>query len=268
MAALNHCGPNADLLSMTSLLPDDPGAASSDFESSAAAVLGFLRTELGLDMTLARDVDGEFTGALRSADPASAVEYPRVVGLLEDLLGSLLGQEHELASARREAARATLHASTDPLTGVRNRRHWEVVVTTEAERFRRYMNPYVIVVVDLDGVKEVNERQSHVAGDELIALTGVMLRACVRPSDTVARLGGDEFGILAVECNRDGASALTARLNDAFAAAGMRASMGVAVARPGRDGAATWAAATAAMFDSKATLGSLADTLERLGSAI
>lgn len=188
---------------MSSLLPDDPGAASSTFESSAARVLA--------DRYLA-------------------------------------------------GARATLRASIDPLTGVRSRQHWEVVVTTEGERFRRYASPYAVVVVDLDGVNEVNERHGHVAGDELIALTGVMLRACVRPSDTVAHLGGDKFGILAVECNRDGATALTARLNEAFAAAGVRASLGTAVARPGRDGIGTWAAAAAAVFDSKATLGSLADT--------
>ena len=185
--------------------------------------------------------------------PSSTLESP-AVGVLAD---------RELA-----AARATLHASQHPLTGVRSRRHWEVVVTTEGERFRRYASPYAVVVVDLDGLKEVNERQGQVAGDELITLTGVMLRACVRPSDTVARLGGDKFGILAVECNLDGAAALTARLNDAFAAAGVRASMGTAVARPGRDGIATWAAATAAMFDSKATLGSLADTHNRLDSPV
>ena len=187
---------------MSSLLPDDPGAASSTFNLSAAAVLA----------------------------------------------------DRELA-----AARATLQASNHPLAGVRSRRHWEALVTTEGERFRRYGSVYAVIVVDLDGLKEVNERQGHVAGDELIALTGVMLRACVRPSDTVARLGGDKFGILAVECNLDGATAVTARLSDAFAAAGVDASLGTAAARPGRDGIATWAAATAALFDSKAMLGSLAD---------
>ena len=154
-------------------------------------------------------------------------------------------------------APASPHAPNDPLTGVRDLGHWEIVVTTEAERFRRYGSHFAIVVIGLDGLQEVNERQGTVAGEELIGLTSVILRACVRPSDTVARLSDDEFGILAVECNRDGATAITARLNDAFAAAGVGASLGTAVARAGRDGLATAAAATAAMFDSKATLGSL-----------
>ena len=248
---------------MSSLLPDDAAATSEDFEAAAGAVLSFLRSELDLDVALGRDASGAVTGTLRDADPATEADHPPVVRLLSQLLESLLQQEHELAAARRDAARATQYASTDPLTGVRNRRHWEVVVATETERFRRYATPYAIVVVDIDGLKDVNDQQGHVAGDELITLTGVMLRACVRPSDTVARLGGDEFGILAVECDREGASALTARVTDAFAAAGVRASLGVAVARPGRDGAATWGAATAAMFDSKATLGALGDTSDR-----
>lgn len=153
-------------------------------------------------------------------------------------------------------------SAIDALTGVRDGGHWEIVVTTEAERFFRYGSPYAIIVVGLDGLNEVTERQGDVARDELIALTGVMLRACVRPSDTVARLDSDDFGILAVECNRDGATAITARLNDAFAAVGVHASLGTAVARPQRDGLSTWAAATAAMLDSKATLGSLADTFD------
>ena len=160
-------------------------------------------------------------------------------------------------------------ADTDALSGVRNRRHFEVAVATETARFRRYGNPYAIVVVDLDGLRAVNEEHGHVAGDELIALTGVMLRACIRPSDTVARLEqGGAFGILAVECNREGASALTARVTEAFAAAGLVASLGVAIAKPTRDGAATLQAATDAMLSSRATLGALAAVPERFANEL
>lgn len=253
---------------MSSLLPDHAGAKPGEFESAADAVRAFLRTHLDLEMSLVRDATGAPTGTLCSTDAASGAQHPPVVGLLADLLGAVLRQERELALARRDAGRATRDASTDPLTGVSNRGRWEVALAMEAERFRRYAHAYAIVVVDLDGLKDVNERLGHVAGDELIALIGAMLRACVRPSDTVARLGGDEFGILAVECDHEGASALTARLTDAFAAADVPVSLGAAVARPGRDGDATWSAATAAMFASKATLGSLADALEGLRSAL
>ena len=194
---------------MSSLLPDEPGAALPTFESTAAAVLA----------------------------------------------------DRELA-----AARASRGAANDPLTGVRTSGHWELAVTTEGERFRRYGSPYAVVVVDLDALREVDARHGQVAAEELSELTGVMLCASVRPSDTVARLAGDKFGILAVECNRDGAAAITSRLNDAFAAAGVRASLGTAIARPGRDGISTWAAATSALFDSKAMLGSLPDIGGRFGS--
>lgn len=158
-----------------------------------------------------------------------------------------------------------------PLTGAHDRRHWEIAVATETARFRRYGRPYVIVVVDLDDLDTINSEHGNVAGEELLELTAVILKACVRPSDTVARLGDHDFAILAVECNLEGASALTTRVGDAFAAAGVRASLGVAVARTGRDGVATWAAAAAAMLDSKATLGSLTDTINgfsALGDAV
>ena len=208
-----------------------------------------------------RDSAGEVIGTLCGAGAEAkgeefAAKLP-VVQLLGDLLGTLLQRERDLATAVRAADRARAFAHSDPLTGVGNRRHWNAMLATEAERFSRYANPYALVVFDLDDVHVVNDRHGLVAGDELICLTAEILTALVRPSDTVARLGGDEFGILAVECDRDGASALTARLSNAFAFAGIGVSIGVAVSKPGQDGRATWAAADAALTASRWTLGPL-----------
>lgn len=210
-----------------------------------------------------RDGNGDATGTLcgaaveaKGADFASKLA---VVQLLADLLGTLLQYERDLASAARTAERAMSYAHIDGLTGVANRRHWEITLATEAERFRRYANPYAVVVFDVDDLDEVYARRGRVAGDERVSLAAEILTASVRPSDTVARLGGGEFGILAVECDREGASALTARLTTAFAAAAMCPSLGAAASRPGQDAGATWATAEALMNASKRMLGSLVD---------
>ena len=189
-------------------------------------------------------------GSSRAKSDAFAAKLP-VTQLLADLLGGMLRQERELAAAVRTAERAQVHASTDSLTGLGNRRHWDTMLTAEAERFRRYGSPYAVIMIDLDGLKHVNDLQGHAAGDELICLTAEVLTALVRPSDTIARLGGDEFVILAVECDRNGAQALSTRLDDAFAAAGLRASAGMAVAAPNGTAAETVNAADRAMYESK-----------------
>ena len=212
-----------------------------------------------------RDRDGEITGTLCGAGTEAKGEdfaaKITVVQLLADLLGSLLQHERDLAAATRAAERAMSYAHTDALTGLANRRHWESTLVTEAERFRRYANPFSVVIFEVDDLEDVYARQGQVAGDELTSLAAEILTVSVRPSDTVARLGGGEFGILAVECDRDGASALTARLTSAFAAIGMRPSIGAAASKPGQDARATWTAAEALMNASKRALGSLVDLL-------
>jgi diguanylate cyclase (GGDEF)-like protein len=119
----------------------------------------------------------------------------------------------------------------------------------------------VLMFVDLDGFKGVNDRLGHHAGDELLIEVGHRLQEQLRGADTVARLGGDEFTVLceAVATDAD-AMALAARLGTAInrpyelgdATATVSAAIGVAVARPGEeDAAALLRRADAAMYDAK-----------------
>lgn len=205
------------------------------------------------------DVTGALCGVSSSAKDESFATRLPLVRLLADLLGSLLQHERDLHAAERAAERARSYAHTDPLTGAGNRRHWAATLTTEAERFRRYANPYAVVVLDLEALPTVKAAHGRSSADEMICLAAEMIMALVRPSDTVARLGGDQFGILAVECDRDGASALTARLTNAFAVVGLDVAIGMAVSKAGQSGRTTWNTADAAADASKHTIGSLVD---------
>jgi diguanylate cyclase (GGDEF)-like protein len=119
----------------------------------------------------------------------------------------------------------------------------------------------VLMFVDLDGFKGVNDRLGHHAGDELLIQVGRRLRAELRGADTVARLGGDEFTVLCEGVADDGAAmALAARLGTELAKpylledgrADVSAAVGVAVARPGReDAAGLLRRADAAMYAAK-----------------
>lgn len=87
-------------------------------------------------------------------------------------------------------------ASHDSLTGLLNRRSYELLLDQAVSRARRYGWPFALVLLDLDDFKVVNDRYGHATGDAALRAVGVELRAALRGGDVAARLGGDEFALL------------------------------------------------------------------------
>jgi len=87
-------------------------------------------------------------------------------------------------------------SSTDELTGLYNRRHFYDVLEAEMARTARYKRPFTLVLLDLDGFKEYNDRFGHLNGDAVLKSLGQTLRSTLRKSDTSFRYGGDEFAII------------------------------------------------------------------------
>ena len=148
----------------------------------------------------------EFEGALlRSSRRAEAA----VVALL-----LIAGTGLVVLHRKREAALEVV-ALRDELTGLYNRRGWFVLAEHELERARRQGTRRVLLFVDLDGLKQVNDALGHREGDRAIADAARVLTATSRSSDVVGRLGGDEFVLLLGEDGQsDGARR---RLLDALA---------------------------------------------------
>lgn len=88
-------------------------------------------------------------------------------------------------------------AVTDPLTGVNNRKGWEIHSEREITRAKRNGHLIAVTVMDLDNFKEINDHGGHHEGDRVLASLGSTLTAALRPFDVIARWGGDEFVILA-----------------------------------------------------------------------
>jgi diguanylate cyclase (GGDEF)-like protein len=147
------------------------------------------------------------------------------------IIAWLIGAQRSLFEEQRALA------STDALTGLMNRRAFFEEGERVLERDHRAGRTVACLFVDLDGLKEVNDRDGHRAGDRLIGRFVAAAQPHLRLTDLFARVGGDEFVVLLPETDRDEATEIAERLLDELArAAGeppLSASVGVAVSGPG-----------------------------------
>lgn len=109
-------------------------------------------------------------------------------------------------------------ASTDPLTGLQNRRRFEGVVGTELRRAQRYGRPLVVMMLDLDFFKRINDEHGHRCGDAVLVDFAACLGRNLRDQDVCARVGGEEFAALLPETEIVAALKVAERLRRSVAA--------------------------------------------------
>ncbi|MCL5966382.1 MAG: GGDEF domain-containing protein [Deltaproteobacteria bacterium] len=116
-----------------------------------------------------------------------------------------------LLNAERNAKAQSL-IYIDDLTKLYNSRYLNVVLDRELKRSERYRNFFSVLFMDLDFFKRVNDAHGHLVGSRVLVESGIVLRSCVRETDTVVRYGGDEFVVLLVETNAEEAVVVAERM--------------------------------------------------------
>jgi diguanylate cyclase (GGDEF)-like protein len=124
------------------------------------------------------------------------IVWVAVISLLTYVLAHL---KEQLAEQRERAAGLDLLASTDPVTGIANRRRAALVLEERLAEAERYDRPLSVVLLDLDGFKVVNDTAGHAAGDRALRSVVQALATDLRQGDVLARWGGDELLVIAPE---------------------------------------------------------------------
>jgi diguanylate cyclase (GGDEF)-like protein len=168
-----------------------------------------------------------------SRDPGTRFDEDDLRGLEE--LAERVAPAIENARRFREARKL---ADLDALTGLHNRRYFHETLAREVDRAQRYQRRLSLVMLDLDGFKEINDRIGHLAGDAVLAEIAERVRQVVRSADIPCRVGGDELAVIVPEVEVGQARQLVGRIQRAvssqpIARAGrVRVSAGVADLQP------------------------------------
>ena len=121
---------------------------------------------------------------------------------------------HVLELARADNVRLAALAQTDPLTQLLNRRALTERLVSELDRARRYGHSVVVLMLDIDHFKKINDTRGHLVGDGVLKDTAEILRTAVRSADFIARYGGEEFVVVLPETSMEGAVTFAERLRE------------------------------------------------------
>jgi diguanylate cyclase (GGDEF)-like protein len=123
----------------------------------------------------------------------------------------------EVSERQRQEERAKRLAVSDPLTGLANYRVLLERIDMEIKRYQRNGRPFSVVLLDLDGLKKINDTHGHVVGSAALCRLAEVLYVSCRSIDTPARYGGDEFALVLPEAGKDIATRVVTRIRERLA---------------------------------------------------
>lgn len=274
---------------MTSATHVPPPAVSIDLHGRSQALRGSLQRLLRgvmdttslllLEVQCPLVLDGPVTAERARGTAVSygtqlmirRLRIPATDRLPESVLTVIAGDETTLAQARslpillsqlldahlarmiaETTARGALEiANRDPGTGLGNRRAWMQKLSVECARAVRTGRPLTVLILDIDGLKGINDVYGHAEGDRHIARTADALVRAARTTDQVCRLGGDEFGVAAPDTDPEQARLLAARLRRCLLEEDLQVSIGWSVSEDGVELDDLWHQADASMYADK-----------------
>jgi len=161
------------------------------FGPREAATLMVVISAIAIARTLAGV--GPFSVYSRNESLVLLQVWTGITAVTSLVLAAVVAAQRDIQGTWRELA------VTDPLTGLANHRQLINALESEIRRSRRTAQPLAVVLLDLDGLKQINDRHGHLAGSLAIRRVAEALLGSCRATDTAARFGGDEFALVLPE---------------------------------------------------------------------
>lgn len=172
-------------------------------------------------------------GTLHGYGPFARESQNTSLLLMQAFMGimaiTMLALAAEVSEHRRAEERVRNLAVSDPLTGLSNYRQLVEALETEIKRFGRTERPFVLLLLDLDGLKKINDAYGHLTGSRALCRLADMLRLYSREMDTAARYGGDEFVLILPETDAEAARMVAQRISKRLAEDGEEPRISVSI---------------------------------------
>ena len=154
--------------------------------------------------------------AVREMVPGMAAD--ELVGRLATIVAGLMPRDLEQIAVENAQLQHELELmqSVDGLTGLRNRQRFFEDLRREFAAARRYDSPLSLILLDVDGLRSVNETRGYDAGDRLLLALAELLMTRLRVTDIAARIGDDDFAVILPRTPQEGAERLAERIADAL----------------------------------------------------
>lgn len=201
-------------------LGGDPTLLIAEARESVGSALSHAIEQIDEASSNAREYGArleDFTGDITKADPAQLVALVTKLSVeTKDVAAKNAALERELkiASRRIDELRGNVDnarkaSETDGLTGLPNRRAYDLCIEAEIDRARHEKTPLTLIIADIDHFKRFNDIHGHKIGDEVLKLVGRILRDQLKGADRPTRYGGEEFCIILPATNIEGAVAVS-----------------------------------------------------------
>lgn len=201
-----------------------------NYQAAPINQIAKIGTYIGLPLVTA---DGALLGTLCAVDAEKSAPFTdhqkTMVALFGRSISTVLNVWLKLEHARQSEARLTYQAFTDSLTGLANRYAWDTALHDEEIALAGISHNALVLVVDLDGLKTINDSEGHAAGDSYLKRAAEVLVQQLREADIVARIGGDEFAAIIANVPTEQGSVICARVRKAFDEHAVKASIGHAM---------------------------------------
>ena len=267
-------------LTEASVEPRPPGAGEPDpaqesddpIQGEVGRILALLRSHAEANANFSNVLDKaneDLHESLKAEQVRTIISYlmvenEKMRGRTANLQVNLETSQRQIERLKTTLAAAEEQGMTDPLTGLRNRRSFDVVLAAQVAAARNAAQPLSLVIADIDHFKSINDRYGHPAGDSVLKWFAKTLSSNVKGRDTVARYGGEEFAIIMPQTTAENAANIAGQIRGQLGAQfwqkpgapntmlRVTASFGVAQLQPGEGTSGLIARADAKLYEAKA----------------